>query len=313
MKKKINGKRKDHVLANQVHVDTLLGNISVKYKPEGLINYDVAPKVPVKKTSDLFRVYERNFRIPETRRANRAESREHFFDVSTATYNLQRHSLKSPVSDTDAENYDLADLRSETTEELTEKIEMRKELDTANLMTSTNWSLNVSLAAGGQFSDNTTTSNPIPVFQTGSSTVIANSGKMPNFGILPRDAKVSCVNHVSILDRVKYTSAEVDEAKLAALFEVKQLLVPSAAYDTAALGATTSLSNFWGDHAFLGYKPDSPGPLKVSSMYCFEKGMPLVKRWRDEARESEIIEVNKEYQVRVVASLTGYLIKDTRA
>lgn len=303
-------KKKNYVLANQVHVDKLLGNISVKYKPQGFIAQDVAPQVTVKETSNFFRVYDRNFRVPETKRANRAESREHNFDVSTASYNLTRHSLKSFVSDTDADNYDLADLRSETTEELTEKILMRHELDTAALFTKTSWSLTVSLAAGATFADNTTTSNPIPIFQTAASTVIANSGMKPNFGILPRAGKIACINHVSVLDRLKYTSAEVDLGKLAALFDLPGgLLSPETAYDTSALGTTQSISSIWdAENAFVGYKPDAPGPLKPSSLYTFKKALPLVKRWRDEARESEVIEVNMEYEVRVVASLSGYLI-----
>jgi hypothetical protein len=303
--------KKNYVLANQVHVDQLLSNISVKYQPQGLIASSVAPAVSVKKSHDLYRVYDRNFRIPETQRANRGEAREHYFDVSTASYLLTRHSLKAFVSDTDAENYDVADLRAETVEELTEKIYMRMELDVANLFTDTSWSLNVSLTAAQAFSANTTASNPIPVFQTGASTVIANSGMVPNFGILPRAGYISCVNHGSILDRLKYTSAEVDEGKLAALFDLPGgLLIPKAAYDTSNLGATTTVSSFYGANAWLGYKPDSPGPLKASSMYMFRKDMPVVKRWRVEERESECIEVNIEYQAKIVASLSGYFIKN---
>lgn len=309
----IDGK-KCYVLANQVHVDTLLGNVSVKYKPEGLIGMEVAPSVAVKKTSDIYRVYERNFRVPETERANRAKSREHNFDVSTATYNLKRHSLHTKVSDTDQENYDLADLRSESTEELTDKILMRHELEVGQLFTSTNWSLNVSLAANATFSDQTVASNPIPIFQTGASTVIANSGMTPNFGILPRAGYIAAINHTSVLDRVKYTSSEMNDTKLAALFDLKKgLLIPQAAYDTAALGVGTPnlVSFFDDDNAFLGYKPDAPGPLKASSLYTFRKAMPLVKRWRSEEEESEIIEVNMEFQAKVIASLSGYLIKNT--
>lgn len=297
-------------LANQIHVDSLLSQISVKYRPTGFIAMDVAPQVTVKKTTDVFRVYDRNFRIPETKRANRGISREHNFDVSTAGYALVRHSLHSPVSDTDAENYDLADLRAETTEELTEKILMRHEYDVAQLMVKANWSLNVSLAAGAGFNVNTGTSNPIPVFQTAASTIIANSGMEPNFGVIPRDGLLACVNHGSVLDRLKYTTAEVDENKLAVLFGIKTLYVPRITYDSSNLGATASIGNIWPDAAFLGYRPDAPGPLKPSSLYTFIKPMPVVKRWRDERRESEIIEVNMEYQARVVASLSGYLIGD---
>lgn len=305
----IKGNKKNYVLANQVHVDSLLSNISVKYKPEGFIGMEMCPQVVVKKTSDLFRVYDRNFKIPETKRANKGEAREHNFEVSTASYNLVRHSLKSFVSDTDADNYDLADLRAETVEELTEKIMLRHELDVATLFTKTAWSLTVSLAAGLTFADNTTTSNPIPIFQTGASVVIANSGMKPNFGMLPRAGLVACVNHGSILDRLKYTSAEVDAVKLAALFDLpKGLLVPAIAYDNTNT-VTASIVSIWSaENAWLGYKPDAPGPLKASSLYTFKKAMPLVKRWRVEERESECIEVNMEYEARVVASLSGYLI-----
>lgn len=292
----------------QIHVDQLLSNVSVKYKPAGLIADQVFPDVPVKKTSDLYRVYERNFKIPETQRANRARSREHQFDVSTVSYVTVRHSLHAPISDTDAENYDIADLRAETTEELTEKILMRRELECAVLMTKTAWSLNVSLAAGAEFTANTTTSNPIPVFHTGASTIIANCGMKPNFAVLPREGFIGVINHVSVLDRVKYTSADMDAGKVAALFQIPQLLVPEAAYDTAVEGQAASLQNFFGENAFIGYKPDSPGLLRPSAGYTFKKAMPLVKRWREEDRESEIIEVNIEFTTKVVASLAGYLI-----
>lgn len=300
-------------LANQVHVDTLLSNISIKYQPTDFIAMKVFPEVQVKKTSDLYRVYDKNFRIPETQRSNRAEAREHNFEVSTASYLLERHSLKSFVSDTDAQNYDLADLRSETVEELSNVLLRRLELKVAQLFTLTNWSLNVSLASTLQFDDNTTLSNPIPVAQTAASTIIAFSGFKPNFGILPRDGMVACVNHISVTDRLKYTSAEIDANKLAALFELGELLVPSAAYDTSALGVADTTSNsapFYGDNMFIGYKPPSAGILKPSSGYTFRNSLPMVKRWREEARESEAIEVNMEFQAKIVASLSGYLIRD---
>lgn len=296
--------------SNQVHVDTLLSNMSVKYRNNLYIAMEVFPELPVKKTSDLFRVYERNFRLPDTIRAKGASSREHDFDVSSAAYNLERHSLKNYVSDTDQDNYDLADLRAEMTEELTDVILRRLEKSVADLFTTTNWSLNVSLAAGANFNANTVTSNPIPVFDTGATTVINNSGLKPNFGILPRDGYIGCKNHQSVLDRVKYTSAEMTEKMLAALLDLEQLLVPLASIDTAAPGATSSISAIFGDNAFLGYKPKSAGPLKASAGYIIRKNIPMVKKWRDEEREAEAIEVNMEYSARIVASLSGYLIRD---
>lgn len=295
-------------LVSQLHVDKLLGNISIKYQNQEYIADKVAPVVPVKLDSDLYRIWARNFRIPETRRADNAVAREHNFDVSTAGYLLEGHALKNYVGDEQADNYDLTDLRSDMTEELTDVIMRMREKKVSDLFTSTAWSLGVSLASGAAFSDNTTTSNPIPIFDTAATTIINNSGYQPNFGILPRNGFVSCKNHVSVLDRVKYTSKEMTKEMLAALFNLEELLVPLTVVDTSALGAAESLSAIYA-HAFVGYKPQSASMLKPSCMYIFEKSMPRVRRWREEERKAEAIEVQMKFKPKVVASLTGYLIK----
>ena len=298
-------------LRSQQHVDTLLSNVSVKYAPSGLIAMEVFPEVPVKKDSDLFRVYSRNFRIPETKRANKGLAREHQFDVSTSSYNLEYHALKDYVSDNDAENYDVSDLRTDTTEELTEKILLRLEKTTADLFVKANWSLNVSLAAGANFNSNTTTTNPIPVFDTAATTILNNGGFKPNLGIIPRNVFVAIKNHISILDRVKYTSSDMSVEMLKGLFDLEKILIANASYDTAAQGVTDSINQIWPDMCWVGYRPDRPGPLKPSSGYVFRRNTPMVKRWRVEERESEAIEVQMKYQVKIVASLSGYLIGDT--
>lgn len=298
-------------LKSTQHVDQLLSNVSVKYSPTGLIAMQVFPEVPVKKDSDLYRIYTRNFRIPETKRANKAEAKQHEFEVTTSSYNLEYHALKDYVSDNDQENYDAADLRADTTEELTEKILLRMEKTVADLMTTTSWSLNVSLAAANAFSLNTTASNPIPIFDTAATTVIQNGGFKPNFGIIPRDAFVAIKNHQSVLDRTKYVSKEMTPEMLKGLFDLEDILIANGAYDTAAQGVTSSISQIWGSHCFVGYKPASPSPLKPSSGYIFRKSSPMVRRWRVEEREAEAIEVQMKYQVKVVASLSGYLIKGT--
>jgi hypothetical protein len=297
-------------LKNQLHVDQLLSNISVKYSNSEYIADKVFPTVPVKKDSDLYRSYQRNFRIPETKRASGGVAREFDFEVSSSSYILENHALKNYVNDDQADNYDISDLRADMTEELTDAIMRMKEKKVADLFTTTSWSLNVSLAAANAFAQNTTVSNPIPIFDTACTTVISNSGYKPNFGILPRQGMIACKNHVSVLDRVKYTSAEITEKMLAALFGVEELLVPMASYDSANEGVADSIGDIYGDIAFVGWKPASAGPMKPSSGYIFEKAVPRVRRWRVEERQAEAIEVQIKFQPKVVASLTGYLIKD---
>ena len=298
-------------LKNQLHVSQLLSNVSVQYRNEEYVWPSVIPQVPVVKDTDQYRVYDRNFKIPDTFRATKGVAREWSFEVSTSSYILESHALKEYVGSEEEDNYDMESLQIETTENLTDAIYRRVELAVANLFTTTNWSQNVSLAATAAFNQNTTVSDPVPIFDTGASVVIANSGKAPNFGILPQDAFIAVKNHVSVLDRVKYTSSEVSKNMVAALLGLGELHVPKAAYDSAAEGLAATMTNFYGDVAFLGWKPTSPGRKTPSCAYLFMKSMPRVRTWNDPEREdSTAIEVAMKYVPKVVASLTGYLIKD---
>ena len=161
--------------ANQLRVDKLLSNISVKYRNTSLIAKEMFPMVTVKKRSDLYRIYDRDFRLPQTDRAVGAISRTHDFNVSTASYVLEKHALHEIIPDDDFDNYEPHDLRADTTEELTDKILLRMEQSAAILMTNTSWSQNTSLSAAQKFSLDTVTSNPVPIFDTATTIVLENT------------------------------------------------------------------------------------------------------------------------------------------
>lgn len=294
-------------LRSQLHVNKLLSNVSVQYKNNEYIWRDVFPIVKVVKESDLYRVYDRNnLKSPETKRAPKAVANEFGFQFSTASYQLEQHALKEYVGVDEQEQNDQGNLEIDTVEFLTDQLEKRAELMCEALFVKTNWSLNVSLASGAAFSDNTTTSNPIAVFDTGAATIIANGGKMHNFGIVPYAKYINIKNHVSVLDRVKYTSAEIGEAAVSALLGLPQMLVPKAVKDTAADGVASSISAIW-SNCFLGYKAPAASLKAPSCGYTF-MGTEQVRTWIDNEKNAKAIEVEKKLQPKVVASLTGYLI-----
>ena len=295
---------------SQLHVNKLLSNVSVQYKNSEYVWDKVFPQVQVTKDSDLYRVYERNFRVPETKRAPKAVAKEFSFDFSNSSYSLEQHALKDYVGVDEEQNNDIGSLKVDATENLTDAIYRRIEKSVAALFTTTSWSLNVSLAAANAFNANTTVSDPVPVFDTAASTIIANTGKTPNYGILPRDAMIAAKNHVSILDRVKYTNSEVTQSMLQGLFGLAELLVPTSVEDTAAEGQASTISNFFGDIAFVGFKPGSAGMKVLSAGYTFINAGPRVRSWFDDERNADAVEVEVKYQPKVVASLCGYLIKD---
>lgn len=300
-------------LKNQLHVSQLLSNVSVQYKNDNYIWNKVFPQVMVSKDTDLYRVYDRNFRIPETKRAPKAAAREFQFEVSTASYTLEQHALKDYIGKDEAENYDFGGLQVDVVENLTEAIQRRIEKSVADLFVKANWSLQVSLATANQFSANTTASDPVPIFDTAATSIINNTGMTPNFGIIPRATLIACKNHVSVLDRVKYTSAEVSEKMLGALFGLPELLVPTAVNDTSHEGVAASISPLWGSIAFVGWKPAAPGRKTPSCGYTFMSSAPRVRTWFDDERNADVVEVEVKYVPKVVASLTGYLIGGTVA
>ena len=85
--------------------------------------------------------------------------------------------------------------------------------------------------------------------------------------------------------------------------------VYKAGQDTSAEGATSSLSYILGDVFWTGYRA-RPSLRSQGAGFIFRKAKPLVKRWREESRESDVIEVNMQYQAKIISSLSGYLIKD---
>jgi hypothetical protein len=304
------------LLRSQLHVDQLLSNVAVKYKNERFIADQVFPMVPVKKTNDLYRTYSRNWQIPHTDRAPGALAREHQFEVGTSSYALEKHALKMYLNDTQKDNYDITSLEADATVELVEKISMRKEASCAALFTSTSWSLGASLGAGADAWD-TTTGAPINIFDTGTSVVVSNAGVKPNFAILPIEVYNTVKNHTTVVDRVKYTSRELSPAIIGGLLGISDLMVPDIYYDSGIYGAsaaTGAIGSIWKRNmAFLGYKAPAAGMMALSAGYCFQKAKPMVRKWREEEREADAIEVDVEYQYKVVASLAGYFINDAIA
>lgn len=306
-------------LASQVHRDAALENISVAFRTTGLIASELSPAVPVVNESNVFHVYSRDSLIlPETARSNGGEANRASWSISTSTYTLQEHALKDLVTDRDRRNADPAiKLDIDTTENLTEKIMMRKELDLANLVgTASNWGATTSLSSTLAWSANTTLSNPILNADSAAATVLQNSGKVPNVCAMDDRTFRAAKEHVSVVDRIKYTSAEsVSEGLLAALFSVDKLLVARGVQNTGPEGLSEAMAFIWTDCAFFAYVETAPGLKKASALYTFtqtEAGNPYkVSRWREDNLNGDMIEVSCMFQNRAVASACAYLIVNT--
>lgn len=304
-------------LPSSVHQDQALENVSVAYKNGDLIAQELCPMVPVQHESNKYYVYSKDqLVLPETARAVAGEANKASFSLSTATYKLQEHALKDFIADRARANADPAlNLEVDATEHLTQLILMRQEVDLANLIsTGTAWANVTSLTSTFAWSANTTLSNPILFIDSAASTIIQQSGMIPNVCLINDPTFRAIKEHVSMVDRIKYTSADsISEDLIAKLFNVDKLLVGRGIQNTGGEGLADATSNswIWTDMAFLAYVEKSPGLKKPSALYNFtmKQGNPVkVLRWREDNLESDAIQVSKLFQQQVPMSAAGYLI-----
>jgi len=308
--------------SSQLHRNRPLENLSVAYKPEGMIADILSPKFPVKHESDTFYVYAKDtMSLPETIRADGAESNQATFNVTTSSYVLTEHALHDDVTDRQRKNADMA-IKPEidVTEDLMRKIQIRREVDLMGLIqTPLNWGNVTSLTSTLAWSQNTTLSNPITLLDSVSSVVLQQSGKNPNVLALADASYKSAKEHISVLDRIKYTSPDsVTPQLMARLFGVNTVAVSQAIRYTGEEGiaeTTTSQSFIMTDTAFLAYIEPIPKLKMVSALTTFwsnDGGSEvIVKKWREEKLGADRIEASVMFQHRAIASDAAALIVNT--
>jgi len=305
---------------NEMHVSQALTNISVKYRPTGMIAEELFPRVPVKKETDQYFVYgTANFRPDQDLRANRGAANEVDYDVSTSSYDLYERALFGLVSDRDRANADPAiQPEIDVTENLTDKILLGRELRCYQQMTTTVWSQNQTQVTTTSWVYNSTTSDPIADVDTATANIIAQSGMKPNTIAMGYPVFTALKHHVNILERIKYSERGIVTTDiLSSLFDLERVLVSSAIRDTAQEGLTVSLAPIWSPdgtstNVFVGYVAPSPGLRKISAGYhltiSYQGGPFKVKKWREEKRASDVIEVSTMDAVQPIATMCGYLI-----
>ena len=307
-------------LPSQVHQDSALENVSIAYKNGDLVAQRLAPMVNVRHESDTYYVYSRDqLTLPETARANGAEANKSDFSLSTAAYQCVEHALKSVITDRSRSNADPAlNLEVDATENLTNHILVRQEVELARILAASGaWANVTSLTSTFAWSANTTLSNPLLFVDSAASIVAQSSGMVPNVGFINDPTFRAAKEHTSIVDRIKYTSAEsVGEALLAKLFGVDELLVGRGIFNTGAEGLADATTNswIWTDMAWFGYVEKNPGLRKPSALYNFvvKAGNPVkVLRWREDALEGDAIQVSKMFQIVAPMSAAGYQIWNT--
>jgi hypothetical protein len=299
-----------------------LTNFAVEYGNADFIASRVAPFVPVVHKSDEYYTFTKKdkFTIPEDIRGPKSEANEVDWSSSTDTYACIDRALRDFLADSIVGNADpVVNPRQRTTNFLVDLLLLAHERRVAASVFATGSygaSYRTALSGGDQL-DKYATSDPLGVIETGREACF----RPPNICVLGAEVYSKLKHHPAIIDKVK-GGATVDKAAmvntrlLAELFEVDEVLVGRAKYNSANKGATASYSYVWGKYIFLGYCPQSVSIDDVAAWKTFRwiqmsTNLPYkVRTYRDEARGGggEWIEPEMSLVHKQVCADVGYLI-----
>lgn len=318
-----------------VHVNTPLTNISIAFLQDAtnFVASRVFPNIPVTKQGDRYYTYDRGeFNRDEAKeRAPGTESAGGSYDIdNTPTYFAKVYAFHKDIPDQVRANADaVVSPDREATEYVTHKALIRREkIFAANYLATGVWTTDIQGVAaspsGAQVLQwNDANSTPIQDIRTAKTTVLESTGYEPNTLVLGKAVYDQLIDHPDIVDRVKYgqTPGQPAIANLEALmklFEIERILVMKAIENTAKKNQTAVHTFIGGKKALLCYSAPSPGIMTPTAGYTFSWTGFLgagtegnrIKRFRMEHLESDRVEVQMAFDLKLVAADLGYFFYD---
>lgn len=308
--------------------DEFLSNISVAYKGPDHTDEELFPVVPVDKQSDLFPKFSKqHFQDEPDALTPGADANDIEVDLDArGYYYADGHGYNIGMPDPLMANADPSvELEIEFTEKITEKIRLRKERNLAGLISATNIAQNTTLSGTSRW-DDYTNSDPILAVETQKETIQQSTGLLPNTFQMSRPVFRALRNHPKIIERIKYTQKPpLNKEQLAEAFEIDRIVLSESLYKTTNRGQLDALGYIWGKNACLAYVPARPGKREAALGYTFvwilrQAGGPpgvdmrksggggiIVKKWREEGRDSNMMGIRFYYQQQFIDSNCAYL------
>lgn len=267
-----------------LHVDVPLSNVVVGRRPEGFIADALLPITPVSKQSDIFYKYNHgHFRRQEvnlTHRAPGTEAKKVHFTVTSDTYFAPNYALATDWPVEDEVNADEVLAWSETSAiNLTDRLMVDYEMRVAALAVNTT-AVGTVTSINTAWS-NTTGSRPLDDFATEVENFRQATGLKPNIAIIPEQV----MTHLRRNDQLRDVlfgdrGGLVNEAQMASLIGVGQVLVPAAQVNTFGETETEngswSLADAWGNHFWLAKVNILQGRFTDTWLNAFRWTSPLL-------------------------------------
>lgn len=298
----------------RVHIDAALSNLSIQYKNAAFIAELVAKVLQVAKESDKYFVYGREaFKRRDTTRKPGGESNEAHLKLTQSTYSCSRHDQKDIVTDAVRQNADAPlNPEADTTEFLTDIILLDLEYAVAQAFTTAaNYanSNSTTLSGTSQWSDYAN-STPLTDVKTAKASVRKLIGREANSIIFGGDVAETLSLHPDIKELRKYTDPNLlTDSGLPPKILGLKVFEGKATENTVYEGLTESMSYIWGKHAIVAYIPDRVGVKTLAPFITIrQQGFRKTKKWREEKREGDMVEVCDNFVIKEIADECAYLI-----
>lgn len=302
-----------------LHIDQVLSQMAMGYRPEGFIADMIFPTVPVQKQSDLYMVFNRGdrMRVEDTTRAPGTLARRVTEDVGSATYFAKNYALAAAAVLEDKVNADpmmLAQIYNGKSTYLLDKLLLDWERRVARMVTSgTNVGSSSAVTSGWGGAG-----NPIGNINTALDNVYYSNGVRPNRIVMGVEAWRSFRRDSNVRNLIFGTNnggGYPNTQQAASLFDVDDILIAGAFQNTAEEGVAESLASIWKDNVLAIYVPPAPAIDRPSFGYNFRwaaAGLPNMQVERhpyDSRTKSEDIEVGYYQDEKITGASYGFLLK----
>lgn len=304
-------------------VEKLLSQFSQMYRNSNFIGEDILPPLKVKEKTGKFAKYGKENLRPYTGQIYRAPGTRAVsidYSVSQGEYTCRERSAEKLVPDEAMNNTDDPyDAKRDATAVLMDVIWVNQELALSAVLENTSTiTQNVTLSGTDQWSDYSN-STPIDDINTGITTVEDANGQTPNSMFMSIEVWRKLKSHPDVREQLKYTgkSGNMNESAFKSffmeLFDVENVFVGNAIYNSADEGQTDVISKVWGKHFWVFYKNPSPTLMRATFGYTFFDVPRVVDTYREEAKLSDVIRQRYSYDQNIMDATLMYLIKNAIA
>ena len=296
---------------HDVHVDSIMSNISIAYRNESYMGDQVFPRVPVSKKSDLFFQFPKAYWFTNevSVRAPGARAKIADYALTTGSYNCTVYAVSKLIPDEVRENAD-SPLRIDvdSTEFVTDALMRAQEKRIADLTTGGSGLWSYSSSPAVQWTSDT--ANPWSDIDGMIGGIVGAIGRFPNTMVMSWDVWRALRNNPDLIGRIQYTrpGATLQPNDLTSWFGIEKVLIGTQLIDIAREGTSSSMQAIWGDGVWMGYVPSSPALNMPAAGYNFEWLNRTVKRYRLDPEHSDLIEAQHAVDARIVSEDAGAVL-----